>query len=120
MTGRVPAHLFVRIDLGTGDGFGPGKADLLEAVERTGSISEAARTMAMSYRRAWLLVDASNRLFGTACVATSMGGHRGGGARLTPFGKRILATYRAIEAAAARASRTELARLDRWRRSAKP
>lgn len=119
MTASTRAQLFVRIDLGTGDGFGPGKADLLAAVAATGSISAAARSMSMSYRRAWLLVDATNRLFGKPCVATSPGGRAGGGARLTPFGARVLATYRAIVSAAGRAARQDLARLDRWCRDPK-
>ena len=55
------AHLSIRIDLQTGDRIGPGKIELLEAIRSTGSISAAARSTGMSYRRAWLLVEEINR-----------------------------------------------------------
>ena len=73
---------------------GPGKADLLEAIEHTGSISAAGRSMEMSYRRAWLLVDEMNRCFKSPLVETAKGGSHGGGAHLTPFGQEVLARYR--------------------------
>ncbi|WP_420535706.1 winged helix-turn-helix domain-containing protein, partial [Acinetobacter pittii] len=53
--------LQIRILLEQNIAFGPGKADLLEAIERTGSISQAAKSMNMSYRRAWQLVDTMNQ-----------------------------------------------------------
>lgn len=73
---------------------GPGKADLLEAIESTGSISAAGKSMDMSYRRAWLLVDEMNRCFKMPVVETAKGGSHGGGAHLTPFGYEVLARYR--------------------------
>ena len=76
---------------------GPGKVDLLEAVGRTGSISAAGRALGMSYRRAWLLVDAVNRLFREPAVIAVAGGAQGGGAHLTPFGQALVAAYRRIE-----------------------
>ncbi|WP_333793467.1 winged helix-turn-helix domain-containing protein [Hyphomicrobium sp.] len=88
---------------------GPGKADLLEAIERTGSISSAARELSMSYRRAWLLVDELGRLFKRPLVTTAAGGARGGGAELTDFGRALIAAYRRIEDRAAEAARAELA-----------
>jgi molybdate transport system regulatory protein len=75
---------------------GPGKADLLEAVGRDGSISAAARALGMSYRRAWLLVDQMNRCFQKPLVETQSGGGRGAGARLTVEGEAALAAYRAL------------------------
>lgn len=87
---------------------GPGKADLLEAIGRTGSISSAARELAMSYRRAWLLVDELGRLFKRPLVTTAAGGAHGGGAELTDFGRALLAAYRRIEDRAAEAARSEL------------
>ena len=75
---------------------GPGKADLLEAIAETGSISAAARQMRMSYRRAWILVDTMNTCFKKPLVDTSKGGADGGGARLTPLGTNVLARYRAL------------------------
>ncbi len=76
---------------------GPGKMDLLEAVKRTGSISAAGRELGMSYRRAWLLLDAVNTMFGRPAIETSAGGSHGGGARLTAFGENLLAAYRSVE-----------------------
>jgi molybdate transport system regulatory protein len=77
---------------------GPGKADLLDAIAATGSISESARRMGMSYRRAWLLADTMNRCFREPVIASATGGTGGGGATLTPFGRRVLAQFRAMQA----------------------
>lgn len=79
---------------------GPGKADLLEAIDKRGSISAGARSMGMSYKRAWDLVDAMNKSFREPLVATATGGSQGGGARVTPFGHDVLARYRMMEAKA--------------------
>ncbi len=87
---------------------GPGKADLLEAIGRTGSISSAARELGMSYRRAWLLVDEIGKLFKRPIVTTAAGGVRGGGAALTDFGRALVTAYRRIEDRAAEAARAEL------------
>lgn len=76
---------------------GPGKVALLEAIEETGSISAAGRKLGMSYRRAWLLVDSLNRIFGAPVVMTQAGGRAGGGAELTEFGREIVSRYRAME-----------------------
>ena len=76
---------------------GPGKADLLDAIAATGSISESARRLGMSYRRAWLLVDTMNRCFSEPVVASESGGSGGGGARVTPFGRRVLARFRGMQ-----------------------
>ncbi|MGB9038913.1 MAG: LysR family transcriptional regulator [Acinetobacter calcoaceticus] len=77
--------------------FGPGKAELLEAIERTGSISQAAKSMNMSYRRAWQLVDTMNQCFETALVETQTGGTHGGGAAITALGQKVLQQYRKME-----------------------
>ncbi|MGE0024043.1 MAG: winged helix-turn-helix domain-containing protein [Hyphomicrobium sp.] len=87
---------------------GPGKADLLEAIGRTGSISSAARDLGMSYRRAWLLVDELGKLFKRPLLTTAAGGAHGGGAALTDFGRALVAAYRRIEDRAAEAARAEL------------
>ena len=76
---------------------GPGKADLLDAIAAHGSISAAARALGLSYRRAWLMVDAMNRLFAEPPVQTARGGP--GGASLTPAGRALLADYRALQQA---------------------
>ena len=73
---------------------GPGKADLLETIDACGSISSAAKQMHMSYRRAWELVDVMNKSFNQPLVSSSPGGHHGGGAQLTDFGRFILKNYR--------------------------
>ena len=111
-TGTPTARLSLRVDLANGAAVGPGKVRLLELVRDTGSIAEAARAMGMSYRRAWLLVDEVNRSLESPAVAGSAGGRRGGGARLTPAGERLVALYRAVEAAAAAAAVPELDALD--------
>jgi len=77
---------------------GPGKIELLELIDRHGSISEAARAMEMSYRRAWLLVAELNQGFRKPVVAAHTGGKGGGHAGLTDFGREIIKRYRAIEA----------------------
>jgi molybdate transport system regulatory protein len=82
---------------------GPGKAELLDAIAATGSISQSARRMGMSYRRAWLLVDTMNRCFREPVVAAASGGPGGGGAALTPFGRRALAQFRAMQSRVDRA-----------------
>ena len=88
---------------GTEIAIGPGKADLLEAIAASGSISESARRLGMSYRRAWLLVDTMNRCFREPVVASATGGSGGGGAQVTPFGRKVLATYRKLETTVERA-----------------
>ena len=75
---------------------GPGKADLLEAIAHEGSISAAARTLGMSYRRGWMLVDTMNRCFAVPLVETRPGGGRRAGARLTPAGEQAVEAYRAL------------------------
>ena len=76
---------------------GPGKIALLEAIERTGSITAAAKELGMSYRRAWLLVEETNRCLVEPAVATATGGSHGGGTSLTPTGVELCAKYRALE-----------------------
>ena len=82
---------------------GPGKADLLDAIDEAGSIAGAARRMAMSYRRAWLLVETMNQCFKLPLVLAERGGQRGGGTRLTEAGYEALRRYRAMEAKAQKA-----------------
>jgi molybdate transport system regulatory protein len=77
--------------------FGPGKADLLDQIAATGSISAAARALNMSYSRAWGLVDEMNRLFKAPLVEAATGGKRGGGARVTELGADVLALYRRMQ-----------------------
>ena len=87
----------IAIPLGESYAMGPGKADLLEAIEAAGSISAAGRNLGMSYRRAWLLVDEMNRCFRTPLVEARLGGSGGGGARVTDLGLEVLKRYRALQ-----------------------
>ena len=92
---------------------GPGKADLLEGIEETGSIAAAGRRMGMSYKRAWLLVESMNRCFREPLVTTSRGGHARGGATLTASGERVLRSYRRMQALTEDAVASEMAGLRR-------
>jgi molybdate transport system regulatory protein len=106
------ARLFLRIDLEPQGRIGPGKIALLEAIARTGSISAAARSLRMSYRRAWQLVEELNRLFAQPLVSAHPGGQGGGGAALTEAGALVAATYREIEAEAQAMAQTRMAGLE--------
>jgi len=97
---RGDDRLKIKLQLCCGDeiAMGPGKAELLEAIGREGSISAAGRALGMSYRRAWLLVDAMNRCWDQPLVETAPGGNHGGGARVSQLGQSVLAQYRALQA----------------------
>ncbi len=99
----------LRLMFGSEIAIGPGKAALLEAIAATGSISESARRLGMSYRRAWLLVDTMNRCFREPVVASATGGSGGGGARVTAFGERVLERFHIIEKRIDRALERDLA-----------
>jgi molybdate transport system regulatory protein len=101
-------RLTLRVDFGTDRAIGPGKVLLLEAIKRTGSISQAGRALGMSYRRAWLLVDDMNRCFREPVVTAQPGGSQGGGAALTAFGEKVVLKYRTIETEAMAAAKPEL------------
>lgn len=109
--------LYLRIQLADDLRFGPGKADLLEGIDALGSIAGAGRRMGMSYKRAWELVGELNRCFDAPLIDASKGGKGGGGASLTPLGRKMLQTYRAMQAASQKAIRTELARMRRHMRT---
>ncbi|MES3152774.1 winged helix-turn-helix domain-containing protein [Sphingomonas faeni] len=93
-----PLKVNVQILRGAEPAIGPGKALVLDAIDRTGSISAAGRDLEMSYRRIWLLVDSLNHAWIKPVVETRVGGGKTGGAHLTAFGKQVLAGYRGIEA----------------------
>lgn len=93
-----PPTVRFRIQFSRDFAVGPGKIDLLEQIDRSGSLSQAARELKMSYRRAWLLVDSLNGGFGERLVITSTGGRHGGGASLTPLGRSLIGAYRRFEA----------------------
>jgi molybdate transport system regulatory protein len=108
---RLGLHLRVVLDGAVA--MGPGKVELLEGIVETGSIAAAGRRMGMSYKRAWLLVDEMNTMFAGPLVDAAKGGAGGGGAALTPLGQRMLAAYRGLETAAAKAGARELTTMRR-------
>lgn len=106
-----PPDFRIRILFGPGAMMGPGKAELLERIARTGSIAAAGREMRMSYKRAWQLVETMNAMFRAPVVESARGGAGGGGAVVTDTGAEVLAAYRAIEAEARAAGAAPAARL---------
>ncbi|MFN3576137.1 MAG: winged helix-turn-helix domain-containing protein [Tabrizicola sp.] len=100
--------LRIRIVFGEAEMIGPGKAELLERIERTGSIAAAGREMDMSYKRAWELIGTLNAMFRAPLVTRTRGGPGGGGAVLTEMGREVLRLYRGFEAEAARAGARQL------------
>jgi molybdate transport system regulatory protein len=92
--------LTLRVDLSTGRAVGPGKIRLLEQIQKSGSIMQAGRDLGLSYRRAWRLIDDLNNSFGYSVIEAETGGVGGGGTRLTPFGRKLVQLYQAIEAEA--------------------
>ena len=111
--GETPEHrqdaprLRIRILFGNAM-LGPGKADLLERIRATGSIAAAGRAMGMSYKRAWMLVEAMNAAFRDPLVESVRGGASGGGARLTEAGEAVLSNYRKLEEIMAEAGAARL------------
>jgi molybdate transport system regulatory protein len=106
------AKLTLRVDFDDATRLGPGKIRLLEQIGERGSISAAGRSMGMSYRRAWLLVDSLNRCFKEPVVLTQLGGSGGGGAALSGFGRAVVDHYRAMEHEAAAAVAHRIALLE--------
>jgi molybdate transport system regulatory protein len=86
-----------RIDFAENSNVGPGKIALLEAIQAHGSVSAAARSMKLSYRRAWLLLESLNQAFTDRVSVNSVGGVGGGGVQITPFGALLIKRYREIE-----------------------
>ncbi|HYC48861.1 MAG TPA: LysR family transcriptional regulator [Burkholderiales bacterium] len=104
---RYPG-LTLRVLAADAPAIGPGKADLISLIDRTGSIAAAAREMGMSYRRAWQLVEAINDSFNSPVVIKAAGGKRGGGAAVTAFGREVVAQYREMEDKASSAIAADL------------
>ena len=86
-TKPTETRLAIRVDLASGVRIGPGKVRLLEEIDRTGSISAAARVTGMKFARAWWLLDDLNKALGRPLFDTVVGGDRGGGTRLTEVGR---------------------------------
>ena len=104
-----------RIVLKSGVAIGPGKADLLQAIDETASLTAAAKRAGMSYKRSWLLVQEMNGAFLQPLVETAKGGTGGGGGtQLTPLGRKVLERYREMESDAGKAVATSIADLRRY------
>lgn len=110
-------RLRLRLQFEEGARLGPGKADLLDAIVTTGSISAAGRHMKMSYTRAWALVDQMNESFAHPVVESVRGGAKGGGAQLTETGRAVLRNYRALEAAAQTSGAAHIAAITALRKA---
>lgn len=108
--------LTLRVVRGRKPAIGPGKAELVERIAQTGSISAAARAMGMSYRRAWQLVEGLNRACREPVVLTAIGGKRGGGAAVTPFGLRLVRLFRDMESKASTSIAADLKRFEKYLR----
>jgi molybdate transport system regulatory protein len=107
------AKLSIRIDFDGGHRIGPGKIALLQAIERDGSISAAARNLGMSYRRAWRLVEETGTILGVAAVQSKVGGQAGGGAVLTAAGQHLVRQYLALDEAAGKVAQPILKSLQK-------
>lgn len=75
---------------------GEGRVQLLKAIDETGSLSKAAKSLNMSYKRAWDLIDSVNKSAKKPVTIASKGGKGGGGAKLTPYGKTLITTFETI------------------------
>lgn len=93
----MTSRLRFRVDFAARCSVGIGKIELLEAIAASGSLINAARSMRMSYRRAWLLLHELNGSFDQPVADASVGGRGGGGVKLTAFGRSLVAGYRALE-----------------------
>lgn len=108
---RPALKLRMRVSVGELIAVGPGKIALLEALVQTQSITQAAKALGMSYRRAWMLVDELNRALKEPAVATAVGGTHGGGSVVTETGLQLIALYRGIESQAQKAAQADIKRL---------
>ncbi|MCX4163412.1 MULTISPECIES: winged helix-turn-helix domain-containing protein [Paraburkholderia] len=113
-TAKPEVRFRMRIQQADTIALGPGKVALLEAVREHGSISAAARSLKMSYRRAWLLMDELNRSLKSPATVSEHGGQSGGGSVLTPVGEEIIRLYRDIENQAYTVCSEQIAALTRF------
>ncbi|WP_229828219.1 winged helix-turn-helix domain-containing protein [Pigmentiphaga litoralis] len=106
----LPVDVRFRMRVRKGDtvALGPGKIALLEAIAEHGSISAAARSLNMSYRRAWMLVEETNLSLKTPATTSEHGGKAGGRSVVTPSGAALIALYREIEARSYAAAQNEI------------
>jgi molybdate transport system regulatory protein len=114
------SHLSIRIVLANGAILGPTKMAVLEAIMAKGSITAAARSLEISYRYAWRLVQSINDTFSSPAVVTEVGGSKHGGTKLTATGTQIIAIYNTIQRQAHTASVNEIHALNAMSRKRKP
>ncbi len=95
-TGRLIGRFGVDVDAGSF--LGDTRIRLLEAIDATGSISQAAKAVPLSYKAAWDAVDAMNNLAERPLVERVVGGRHGGGTVLTDYGRHVVTMFRALEA----------------------
>lgn len=110
--GLACPRMKIQVVFPNGSRIGPGKIRLLETIDQEGSLVQAARKLKISYRHAWLHMQHMNSTFAHAVVTTPESGHGGGPSQLTPFGRDVIAQYRALEKKAKSASARQLAWLD--------
>lgn len=108
----VQSRLSIRIDLGNGERIGPGKIALLKAIEKTGSISAAAKALGMSYPRAWKLTQNLNASFKKTIVDIFQGGPSRGGSKLTPAGLELIILYDQITIKAKMSAQSDLKNIE--------
>ena len=97
MTMPVKTQLRMRFLVENVVALGPGKVDLLNSIHDKGSISKAAQSLQMSYKRAWNLIQEMNSIFNEPLVITNKGGEKGGGASLSDAGQKVCLIYRELE-----------------------
>jgi molybdate transport system regulatory protein len=103
----------IRVIVGQDIAIGPGKAELLEFLQQTGSIAEAAKRMEMSYMRAWLLIKTMNHCYKEPLIRAVRGGTKGGGTELTETGRKALAIYRDMETKCGQATQSAWAEMQK-------
>ncbi|HPG89765.1 MAG TPA: winged helix-turn-helix domain-containing protein [Hyphomicrobium sp.] len=113
-------RVILRIDFDDDRYLGHGRIELLERIEEYGSIAKAAKSMGMSYKRAWYLAESINSTFCTPVVTRQHGGKGGGSAELTALGKTVVREYRGMEAAALKTFSKSLRKLEKTLRERKP
>ncbi len=104
----------IRITVNGEIALGPGKVDLLEAIDNAGSISSAARDRGLSYKRAWDMVATMNQCFSSPLVSREKGGAGGGGASLTDLGLEVIKLYRAMETKSQKATDKEWSAINKY------
>jgi molybdate transport system regulatory protein len=112
MGGSVAIYILMRLELPSGGTIGPGRIAILEGIDRFGSITAAARSVGLTYRQVWNVVQILNEMFDDPLIEVRRAG-RSGGALLTPLGKQIVARFRELELAADKSLSRKLSTLEK-------